>query len=216
MKPGSQKPPKQSPEQHSVLLVQAPLIGVQLVGGVPHVPPLQLLEQQAALPVQAAPADVHGVLQTRVVGSQTPRQHWASAVQAAPSPRQVSAPNRHRVGSTLSSQTSVQQPRPDPDVHVSPVGRQSRFARSIWHCPPWQMLEQHSAFCVQASLSTLHSPPPQRPLKQPSEQQSSAFVHATPSAKQAFVHWTTPAIPVTGSQRPLQHCAFAVQSVAGP
>src|SRR5262245_31536067 len=77
------------------------------------------------------------------------------------------------------------------------------------------MFEQHSAFVVQAVLSTLHSPPPQRPLKQPSEQQSSAFVHATPSAKQTFVHWTTPDIPVTGSQRPLQHCAFSVQSVAG-
>src|SRR5262245_11210260 len=78
------------------------------------------------------------------------------------------------------------------------------------------MFEQHSAFVVQPSLSTLHSPPPQRPLKQPSEQQSSAFVHATPSAKQAFVHWMTPDMPVTGSQRPLQHCALLVQSVAGP
>jgi len=78
------------------------------------------------------------------------------------------------------------------------------------------MFEQHSAFCVHASLSILHSPPPQRPLKHPSEQQSSAFAQATPSAKQAFVHCTTPAIPVTGSQRPLQHCALDVQSVAGP
>jgi len=78
------------------------------------------------------------------------------------------------------------------------------------------MSEQHSELAVQDSLSTLHRPPPQRPPKQPSEQQSSAFVHATPSAKQAFVQRTTPAIPVTGSQRPLQHCAFAVQSVAGP
>jgi len=78
------------------------------------------------------------------------------------------------------------------------------------------MFEQQSAFCVQLSLSILHSPPPHRPLKQPSEQQSSAFAQATPSAKQAFVHWTTPAMPVTGSQRPLQHCALLVQSVAGP
>jgi hypothetical protein len=78
------------------------------------------------------------------------------------------------------------------------------------------MFEQHSAFVVQASLSTLHSPPPQRPLKQPSEQQSSAVAQATPSAKQAFVHWMTPDMPVTGSQRPLQHCALLVQSVAGP
>ena len=78
------------------------------------------------------------------------------------------------------------------------------------------MSEQHSAFVVHASLSTLHRPPPHRPPKQPSEQQSSAFVQATPSAKQAFVHCTTPAWPVTGAQRPLQHCVFAVQSVPGP
>jgi hypothetical protein len=78
------------------------------------------------------------------------------------------------------------------------------------------MSEQHSPFVAQVSLSTLHRPPPHRPPEQPSEQQSSAFVHATPSAKQAFVHCTTPACPVTGAQRPLQHCPFSVQSVAGP
>ena len=76
------------------------------------------------------------------------------------------------------------------------------------------MFEQQSAFAVQDSLSTLHRPPPHRPPKQPSEQQSSAFVHATPSAKHALVHWMTPAWPVTGSQRPLQHRVFSVQSVA--
>ena len=205
MKPGSQKPPKHSPEQHCALLVQAPLICVQLVPGAPQAPAVQLLEQQPAALVQAPPTGAHGVLQTCAVGSQTPRQHCASAVHAALSPRQVSLPNMQRFGSALSSHTLVQQPRPEPDVQVSPVGRQLRFAKSTWHSPPWQMSEQHSAFAVHASLSTLHSPPPQRPLKQPSEQQSSDFVQATPSAKQAFVQRTTPAIPVTGSQRPLQH-----------
>jgi len=131
MIPGSQKPPKQRPEQHWALLVQAPLIGVQLVDGVAQLPAVQVLEQQAALPVHAPPTGVHGVLHTCVPGSQTPRQHCASAVHAAPSPRQVSAPKPQRFGSLVSSQTSVQQPRPDPDVQVSPVGRQSRFARSI-------------------------------------------------------------------------------------
>ena len=135
MNPGSQKPPKQSPEQHCALLVHAPLICVQLVAGIEQLPAAQVLEQQPALPVHAPPIGVHGVLHACVVGSQLPRQHCASAVQAAPSPRQVSAPNLQRVGSTVSSQTSVQQPRPEPDVHVSPVGRQSRFARSTWHWP---------------------------------------------------------------------------------
>lgn len=168
--------------------MQAPLICVQLVGGVPQVPDVQLLEQQSAFPVHAPPLGVQGVLQRRVVGSQIPRQHWLSAEQAAPSPRQVSAPKPQRLGSIVSSQAFVQQPRPDPEVQVSPVGRQSRFARSTWHCPDWQMFEQQSELCVQGSLSILQRPPPHRPPKQPSEQQSSAFVHATPSAKQAFGH----------------------------
>jgi hypothetical protein len=216
MNPGSQNPAKQSPEQHCALVVQPVLSGWQLVAGMPQVPAVQVLVQQFALLVHAPPTGVQGVLHTRVVGSQMPRQHCASDVHAAVSPRQVSPPNRQRLGSALSSQTSVQQPRPDPDVQVSPAGRQLRFARSIWHMPPWQMFEQHSELAAQASLSTRHSPPPQRPPKQPSEQQSSAFVQATPSAKQAFVHCTTPAWPVTGAQRALQHWSFAVQSVPGP
>jgi hypothetical protein len=133
MIPGSQKPPKQRPEQHCALLMQAPLIGVQLVVGIEQLPAVQVLVQHPALPVHAPPTGAQGVLHVRVVASQIPRQHCASVVHAAPSPRQVSLPKRHRLGSTLSSQTSVQQPRPDPDVHVSPVGRQFRFARSTWH-----------------------------------------------------------------------------------
>jgi len=136
MKPGSQKPPKQLLEQHWALLAHAPLIGVQLVVGAPQVPPaVQLFEQQPALPVHAPPVAAQGVLQTCVVGSQTPRQHWLSAVHAAPSPRQVSVPKPQRLGSIVSSHALVQQPRPEPEVQVSPVGRQSRFARSTWHCP---------------------------------------------------------------------------------
>jgi hypothetical protein len=118
------------------LVVQLTPICWQPVGGVEQLPAVQVLEQQPALLVQAPPTGVHGVLQTCVVGSQMPRQHCASDVHAAVSPRQVSPPNRQRLGSALSSQTSVQQPRPDPDVQVSPVGRQLRFARSIWHWPP--------------------------------------------------------------------------------
>ena len=127
---GSQNPPKQNPEQHCALVVQATPICWQLVAGIPQLPAVQVLEQQAPLAVHAPPTGAQGVLQRCVVASQTPRQHCASAVQAAPSPRHVSAPNPQRFGSMVSSQTSVQQPRPDPEVQVSPVGRQLRFARS--------------------------------------------------------------------------------------
>jgi hypothetical protein len=73
------------------------------------------------------------------------------------------------------------------------------------------MFEQQSALAVQLSLSTLHSVAPQTPPLQPSEQQSSARVQATPLAVQMFVHWVTPDMPVTGSQRPLQQSVSAAQ-----
>jgi hypothetical protein len=73
------------------------------------------------------------------------------------------------------------------------------------------MFEQQSALAVQLSLSTLHRVAPQTPPLQPSEQQSSALVQATPLAVQMFVHWVTPDMPVTGSQRPLQQSLSAAQ-----
>jgi len=73
------------------------------------------------------------------------------------------------------------------------------------------MFEQQSALALQFSLSTLQSVAPQTPLVQPSEQQSSAVVQATPSATQRFVHCRTPDRPVTGSQRPLQQSPSAAQ-----
>jgi hypothetical protein len=136
MIPGSQKPPKQTFEQHWAFVVQLTPICWQPVAGIEQLPAVQVLEQQPALLVQAPPIGVQGVLQTCVVGSQMPRQHCASAVQAAASPRHVSAPKLHRFGSMVSSHTVVQQPLPEPEVQVSPVGRQFRFARSTSHIPP--------------------------------------------------------------------------------
>jgi len=73
------------------------------------------------------------------------------------------------------------------------------------------MFEQQSALAVQLSLSILQSVAPQTPPLQPSEQQSSAFVQATPLAVQMLVHCVTPDMPVTGSQRPLQQSVSAAQ-----
>jgi hypothetical protein len=125
---GSQNPPMQKVEQQSVPVVQAPLTGWQVVGGGAQVPAAQLLLQQAPLPVQAAPLAVQGVLHACVVGLQTPRQHCVSAVQAAPSAKQVSAPKPQRGGFGVLSQLLLQQPLPGPESQVSPVGRQSRLA----------------------------------------------------------------------------------------
>ena len=95
---GSQNPPIQKVEQQSVSVVQAPLTGWQVLGGGAQLPAAQLLLQQAASPVQAAPLAVQGVLQRWAVGSQAPRQHCASVVQAAPSAKQVSLPKPQRGG----------------------------------------------------------------------------------------------------------------------
>ena len=125
---GSQNPPIQKLEQQSVPVVQAPLTGRQVLAGGAQLPAAQLLLQHPALPVQAAPFAVQGVLQAWVVGSQMPRQHCASAVQAPPSAKQVSTPKPQRGGSLVLSQSLLQQPLPGPESHVSPVGRQSRLA----------------------------------------------------------------------------------------
>lgn len=78
------------------------------------------------------------------------------------------------------------------------------------------MFEQHSALLPQGCPSTTQSPPPHLPPKQPSEQQSTALVHACPSRRQKLVHSRTPAWPVTGSQRPLQHPLAVVHAVPAP
>jgi hypothetical protein len=56
----------------------------------------------------------------------------------------------------------------------------------------------------------VHTPP-----KQPSEQQSWAAAQGTPFARHASLHSMTPAWPVTGSQRPLQHWGLIVQLALG-
>lgn len=79
-------------------------------------------------------------------------------------------------------QTSEQHVVEPPDVQLSPTGRQPG-PRSTSHWPrPLHESEQHSASSVQSSLSIAHSVPPHTPSLQASEQQSSAFSHATPSA----------------------------------
>jgi hypothetical protein len=132
---GSQKPPTHTPEQHCAAVAQAAPTMAQLVGGGVQTPAAQLLAQHWDPAVHAVPVAPQGVRQTCVVGSQAPRQHWLSAVQAAASAKQVSAPKAQRGGLTVSLHTLVQQPWPDPELQVSPVGRQSRLARSTWHCP---------------------------------------------------------------------------------
>jgi hypothetical protein len=110
-----------------------------------------------------------------------------------------------------------QQPEFCPRPQSSPVGRQVEFGTSTSH---WCVValhtpEQHSEFAVHASPRTVQSMFEQTPPKHPSEQQSCAVVHATPFARHASRQVTTPAWPVTGSHRPLQHCGLDVQLVVG-
>ncbi len=96
----SQKPPKQTPEQHTDAAVHAPPIGTQLVVRIAHAPPVHVPPQQSAPVVHAPPVATHGVLHVCVVGSHTPWQQSASAVQAAFCAWHVPGGNPQRGGST--------------------------------------------------------------------------------------------------------------------
>jgi hypothetical protein len=96
------------------------------------------------------------------------------------------------------------------------VGRHVEFARSTSHCfCELQTPEQQSALALHVSPTIAHSLFVQTPPKHPTEQQSCADAHATPSARHASLHWMTPAWPVTGSQSPLQHWGLCVHAAAG-
>jgi hypothetical protein len=168
-----------------------------VVGGGPHIPATQFTEQQSAPVAQTPLCATQGV--THFPPVHVPWQHCAVAVQATPCVKQVSGPKSQRP----SLLQVLQQPLPLPFPQSSPVGRQSRFGMSTWHSPAMHTFEQHWAFFVQGSPTTVHCPP-QVPFKHPVEQQSSARVHATPSAKHAE-RQASIGMPVTGSQRPLKH-----------
>jgi hypothetical protein len=212
----SHEPARQKPVQQSALVRHAPATGRQSGGGGWHLAWLQPKLQHSALCVQSEPFGEHGDWHTRRPSTRlhAPRQQSASVVQATPCGRHVWGPKSQR--SVVSLQTS-QQPRPVPLVQSSPVGRQSRFGSSIAHSPraPSQMFEQHSAFSLHGSPSTTHRPPPQLPFLHPSEQQSVAFSQLAPSRRQKSVQRRS-GWPVTGSQRPLQHSAAALQIVSAP
>jgi hypothetical protein len=151
------------------------------------------------LPAQLSPSGTHAGAHFFVVGSQRPPQHCGSVVQSAVMPRHNEGGNPQRGSSKLSwSQSSLllvsrQQPRWEPELHVSPVGRHVELAASTSQVPPLQTPEQHSALLPQDSLCSLQSWAAHTPSKQPSEQQSCARVHAWPLPRHASVHLVTPA-----------------------
>lgn len=121
----SQKPARQKPLQHCASAVHVPDTGTQVVVTTPHTPLVQAPPQQSAAVAQAPPSAVHGVLQVWVVASQTPWQQSLSTAHDAPWVWHVSGGSPQRGGLMDSSQTMEQQPLPGPELHVSPVGRQS-------------------------------------------------------------------------------------------
>jgi hypothetical protein len=125
-----QLPAKQSPLQQSAFVAHAPVVGVHpcggwQVGGLPE----QSSPQHSALKLQVAPVSMHGswhVGTPMSFGRHSPLQQSASTVQPAPFTWHVAAPCTQSGGFCVSSHTS-QQPLPDPELQVSPVGRQSVF-----------------------------------------------------------------------------------------
>jgi hypothetical protein len=204
-------------EQHSTPVVQGEFTGLHCgftFGW--HVPATQLPPQQSVLTLHAPWTGVHGMVHFFVFGSHFPWQQSASTLQVAFVPLQVDGGRPQRGGLMVSSQKPEQQPFFGPLLQVSPVGRQVGFARSIEHFLSFgsQMFEQHSALTVHATPSTLQIVPPQTPPLQARSQQSSALVHATPSARHTSRHCTF-VVPVTGSQRPLQQAEALLQSAPG-
>lgn len=223
----SQKPPKHSRVQQSALLVHEPATAVQ-TGAPPspvvtasQLPFVQLPEQQSA-PVVHFPAEgEHFVEHVFVPGSQKPEQQSASLAHVALVALHAVGGSMQRFGSCVLSHRSLsgvarQHPCCGPVLQLSPVGRHLEFTSSIAHVlSAPQIPEQHSALPLQAPLFRTQILFAQTPPKQPSEQQSCARAHGTPLALHASVHLMTPAFPVTGSHRPLQHDALAVQSASG-
>jgi len=123
-----QLPPTQRPLQQSILERQTPVVGVQPIGGwhdggVPE----QSSPQHSALKLQLAPVAAQGSWHVRTpwsFGWHLPLQQSASVAQPAPLTWQVPAPWMQIGGFCVVSQTS-QHPLPLPELHVSPVGRQS-------------------------------------------------------------------------------------------
>ena len=182
--------------------------------------PLVQLEVQQSEPLVHAPrAGVHTTVQALLAGSQCPEQQSVSAVHDAFCPRHAPGGRMHRPSGPHRSFLSVAPQQPDcgPLPQSSPVGRQVELAVSTSHIlvDGSHTPEQQSAFTAHESPMMVHSVSAQTPPKQPSEQQSCAVAHATPFARQASRHWTTPAWPVTGSQRPLQHEGLVVQLALG-
>jgi hypothetical protein len=173
----------------------------------------QLNEQHSAFMAHDAPSDAHGIRQTcspRPFGRHFPLQQSESELQVTSRPRHVVAEKAHRP--VVMSQP-LQQVMPASPVQFSPAGWHSSLSSPTRRHKPVvvsQMFEQQSALLEHPMPRTRHGPPPQTRLKQPSEQQSCALVHATPSAEQNDRH--TRFVPmVGGSHRPLQHVALCVQ-----
>ena len=237
----SQKPPRQSDVQQSAAEAHPLPTGRHAPGGgggggfppvggggggsgASQLPFVQLEVQQSA-PVMHGPAAGTQAATPHVceAGSQCLLQQSASATHVALSPLQRLGGAMQRGGLVLLSQRSLegvapQQPFCGPELHVSPVGRHVEFAASIKHffVAGSQRFEQQSELTAHVSLSTLQMVPPHVPPLQASVQQSCASTHATPSARHASRHWMTPAMPVTGSQSPLQHWLPVVHAVVGP
>lgn len=189
---------------------EAPPASPLALGGAPQTPftqpPLQQSSQRVTHPfvaqaVHAAPSARHAAAHFFVAGSQRPPQHSASAVQAAVMPLHVvfGRPQRDSPKASFTQRSSSfvrrQHPLCEPDPQTSPVGRQVEFAVSMRHVLSVgsQMPEQQSALIAQLSDWSLQSWGVHTPPKHPSEQQSCARVHATPSPRHASRHFLTPA-----------------------
>lgn len=197
----AQRPPSQTPVQHSSARAHAsPAVlharGVQIPGAPLHAP-----EQHSAVELQDAPSAAQVAWHTvtpRASGAHVPLQQSAPVRHTVPGARQGPPPYAQRL-SLLHA--PPQHGRAEPVLQSSPVGRHVASS-SRWHFPPEHVPAQQSRVSAHASPSFPQSAPPQMPPWQASPQQSCARVHVSPSRRQYPRQVAAP--PRLASQEPEQ------------
>ncbi len=142
-------------------------------------------------------------------GVHAPLQQSAGAPQSEPIARHAPAPWSQRLFTHV-----AQQDAPPPELQSSAVARQPAVVSSAHFLSPPQTPEQHVSALTQSSPSREHSVCPHTPPLQPSEQQSCARVHVSPSRLQNSRHRLAAALG-TGSHEPLQQSARETQTAPG-
>ncbi len=168
--------------------------------------------QQSAVVWHAVPAAPHAPehrFKLPAACVQAPLQQSPATPHGAPTDLHAPGPR-----SQLLFTQSAQQPGPPPELQSSPVARHPALVSSAHFLSTPHVPEQHVCPVTQSSPSRVQRLWPQTPPLQPTEQQSWATAHDSPSRLQKSLHCRMPR-PGAGSHEPLQHSARVVHVAPG-